>query len=116
MEIAPEIVAPAVPDFFARRHTVSVPNYNRSRAKLFWLAGIPEEIAAEAIDELFHWILDPKTGTSAKRFSVLALFRLSEKYPEQKNELKIVTEDQQCKNGTSFEKCAGKILQELSID
>jgi hypothetical protein len=116
VETAPEIVRPVVADFFAKRHTIAVPNYNRSLAKFFWLAGIPEELEAEATDELFGWILDAKTTTSAKSYAVLALHRLTEKYPELKNELKIVIEDQLRKNGTSFEKRAGKVLLQLSMD
>src|SRR5688572_12295295 len=61
VEMAPQIIEPVVPDFFAKRHTVSMPNYNSSLAKIFLLAGIPEEIEAEATDELFRWILDAKT-------------------------------------------------------
>lgn len=113
VEIDPELVYPVIPYFFAKRHEIGVPNYNRSLAKLFWLSGIPEEIEAEAIDELFNWILDAGSNTSAKSFAVLALHKLTQQYPDLKNELKLVIEDQLQKNGTSFEKRAGKVLAQL---
>jgi hypothetical protein len=113
VEIDPERVAPVVPYLFSKRLEVNVPNYDRSIAKFCWLAGIPKEIEGDVIDTLFKWILDPKISTSTKSFAVLALFKQTEKHPDIKHELKIVIEDQLHKNGSSFEKRAGKILGEL---
>lgn len=113
VEIDPARVAPVVPYLFAKRHEITVPNYDRSIAKFCWLAGIPEELEGEVIYALFKWILDPKISTSTKSFVVLALFKQTEKHPDLKQELKIVIEDQLHKNGSSFEKRAGKILAKL---
>lgn len=113
VEIDPERVAPAVPYLFSKQHTINVPNYDRSLAKFCWLAGIPEEIEGEVTNDLFQWILDPKVSTSTKSFAVLALYKQTQKYEDLKNELRIVIEDQLDKNGSSFEKRAGKILGEL---
>lgn len=113
VEFDPERVAPAVPYFFSKQHTIKVPNYDRSLAKFCWLAGIPEEIEGEVVDALFQWILDPKVITTTKTFAVQALYNQTQKYPDLKNELRIVIEDQLDKNGSSFEKRAGKILAEL---
>jgi hypothetical protein len=113
VEFDPERVAPAVPYFFAKRFEVKVPNYDRSLAKFCWLAGIPEEIEGEITNALFQWILDPKVSTSTKSFAVLALFNQTQKYPDLKNELRMVIEDQLDKNGSSFEKRAGKVLAKL---
>lgn len=113
VEIDPERVAPMFPYFFEKRHTITVPNYDRSLAKFCCLAGIPEEIEGEVTDALFQWILDPKVSTSTKSFAVLALFNQTQKYPDLKPELRMVIEDQLDKNGSSFEKRAGKVLEEL---
>lgn len=113
VEFNPERVAPVVASFFSKRHTVNVPNYDRSLAKFCWLAGIPEVIEGEVTDALFQWILDPKISTSTKSFAVLALYKQTQKYPELTNELQIVIEDQLHKNGSSFEKRAGKILLKI---
>jgi hypothetical protein len=113
VEIDPKRVAPMVPYFFEKRHTITVPNYDRSLAKFCWLAGIPEEIEGEVTDALLQWILEPKISTSTKSFAVLALFNQTKKYPDLKTELRIVIEDQLDKNGSSFEKRAGKIMLKL---
>ncbi|ASS50094.1 MAG: hypothetical protein A3D31_11025 [Candidatus Fluviicola riflensis] len=113
VEIDPQRVAPAISYFFSKRHTINVPNYDRSVAKFCSLAGIPAEIEGEVVDLLFQWILDPKVITTTKTFAVLALYNQSQKYPDLKNELRIVIEDQLDKNGVSFEKRAGNILAEL---
>ncbi|MDH4472619.1 MAG: hypothetical protein QE487_08405 [Fluviicola sp.] len=113
VEIDPEKVAPIVPYFFEKRHTITVPNYDRSLAKFCWLAGIPEEIEGEVTDALFQWILNPKVSTSTKSFAVLALYKQTQKYPDLKLELRMVIEDQLGKNGSSFEKRAGKMLLKL---
>lgn len=113
VETDPARVAPVVPYFFAKQHEVNVPNYDRSLAKFCWLAGIPEELEGEITDALFQWILDPKITTSTKSFAVLALYNQTQKYPDLKNELRTVIEDQLEKNGSSFEKRAGKVLGKL---
>ncbi|MES2556275.1 MAG: hypothetical protein V4604_09000 [Bacteroidota bacterium] len=113
VEFDPERVAPVIPCFFAKRQTINVPNYDRSLAKFFSFAGIPEEIEGEVTDALFQWILDPKVITTTKTFAVLALYNQTQKYPDLKNELRIVIEDQLDKNGVSFEKRAGKVLLSL---
>jgi hypothetical protein len=115
VEIDPERVAPVIPYLFAKRTEVKVPNYDRSLAKFFWLAGIPATIEAEAVDELFRWVLDAKVSTSTKSYAVLALQKLLQKHPGLKNELVLVLNDQLDKNGVSFQKRAAKILSELAI-
>jgi len=112
-DIKPQVVAPAIPYFFAVKNDVKFSNYDRSLAKMFSLCGIPTEIEAEAVDLLFNWILDPTILVSTKNYSIDALLKFSENYPELKNELKIVIEDQLSKNSVSFEKHAKRILEKL---
>lgn len=112
-ESNPEIVSPAVGYFYSKRHDVQIINFNRSLAKMFWLAGVPKKIQGEAIDDMFKWVLDAKVVVSTKNYSLLALHKLSHQFPELKNELKIVIRDQMGKNSIAFEKCAGKIFREL---
>jgi hypothetical protein len=109
----PEVVLPSVIYFFNQRAKVKFKGFNRSLAKMFFLAGVPEEIEAEAINELFKWYLDSGSDVSTKTFCLLALYELSKKHPGLKNELKIVTEDQLDKNTVSFRKRAMKLLETL---
>jgi len=113
VEIDPKRVYPLLSYLFSVRDTMTVPNYERSLAKFFWLAGVPPEMEAEVIDELFRWLINGRTITMTKSYAASALQNLTRKYPDLKKELKLVLEDQLDKNGVSFRKRAAKILLEL---
>ncbi|MFN5416916.1 MAG: hypothetical protein ACK5B9_07655 [Flavobacteriia bacterium] len=106
-------VSPAVPAFYALKDQVKFPNYDRSLAKMFLWCGIPENREGEIIDVLFSWIMDSKVSVATKTNAMLALQKELNKYPELKQELKLVIQDQLDKNSVSFRNCAKKILQDL---
>ncbi len=112
-EIAPVFVYPSIVYLFSKRHQIQVLNFNRSLAKMFYLCGVPQEIAGEAVDEMFKWLLDAKVDVTIKNYSLLALYQLASKHKDLKNELKIVLTDQLDKNPVSFEKKAQQILKQL---
>ena len=112
-EMAPAHVFPAITYFFNHRVDIDIPNFNRSLAKMFALAGIPEEIESEAIDELFKWLADKKSNVSTKSFAMLALQRVVAKYPEFKNELEVAIEEQLYRNSEAFRKRAKEVLESL---
>jgi hypothetical protein len=112
-ELQPSVVYPSVTYFFSKRHEIQIVNFNRSLAKMFWLAGVPLEIEGEAIDEMVKWLLDPKTIVSTKAYALSALYELTHKYPELKNEIKLVIEDQLDKNTIAFRKRAEKVLKDM---
>jgi len=112
-ETAPQQVFPAITYFFNQRTEIDIPNFNRSLAKMFALAGIPAEIESEAIDALFKWLSDKKSNVSTKSYAMLALQRVVAKYPEFKNELEVAIEEQLQHNSESFKKRAKKILESL---
>jgi hypothetical protein len=112
-ELKPEVVFPTVSYFYSKRNEIPFPNFDRSLAKMFWLSGVPEEIEGEVIDDLFKWILDAKITVSTKVYTISALYNLSVKHIELKNELKLVIEDQLGKNSIAFEKRAAVILKKL---
>ncbi len=113
-ELEPAVVFPAITHFWSKRNTVDITNYNRSLAKMFWLCGIPEKIEGEAVNEMFEWLTDPEAIVSTKNYSLLALGNLTGKYPELEQEIRMVIEDQLNKNSVAFEKCAQKVLKQLS--
>ena len=110
---SPSVVYPAVTYFFSKRKEIKIPNFRRSIAKMFYLAGVPEEIEGEAIDAMFRWMLDPNANVSTKTMSVLALYKLYAKYPELGPELRSVIEDQLDKNSVSFCQKAKPMLESL---
>ena len=112
-ERSPEIVSPMVTLLFNKRHQVTIPHFNRSLAKFFYYCGIPEEIAGEAMDELFTWLLDVNSNVSTKHYSMLALYQLALKHPDIQPELKAAIQHQLTLNTATFEKLARKILFKL---
>ncbi len=112
-EIDPDRVAPAVDFLFQQLGEVNFKNYERSLAKIFYWVGLPTKMESQAIDLLFEWLIDPKMIVSTKTFAMLAIFKITKAYPELKNELKIVIEDQVEFQSVSFRKKAVSILEML---
>lgn len=112
-DLDPKFVYPSIPYFFSLRGMTKVSDYNRSLAKLFYLSGVPPELDGEAIDEMFKWMLDAKANVSTKAYCLGALYNLSEKYTELKNELALVISDQLGKNSAAFDKKAEQVLNNI---
>ena len=87
--------------------------FKKAFAKYWHIAGIPEENEGEAIDLLFTWLMDANTLVSTKVYAVYAIFNLTTKYPELKNELKICIDDQWDKNSIGFRACVKKVVKKL---
>lgn len=89
------------------------PVYKTSFANFWLIAGIPPENEGKAIDLSFQWLLSNETNITIKSRSILVLFRLTKKYPEIKEELKLCLIDQMDKYSKDFRKRAVKILLEI---
>jgi len=89
------------------------PDYLLSFASYWRMVGVPEENEAEAIDLLFQWLLSADVNVTMKSRSALALFELTKKYPDLKEEFRLCLEDQKRKYSKDFEKRVGKILDNL---
>ncbi len=89
------------------------PVYKTSFANFWLIAGVPPENEARAIDLLFQWLLSTETNVTIKSRSLRVLLKLTKKYPELKNELKLCLTDQMNKHTNVFEKRVTKILIEL---
>lgn len=113
-DLDPRFIFSSIPYFFSVRKDIKILNYERSLAKLFCLSGIPSEIEGEAINEMLFWLTDAQVNVSTKSYCVKALYQLSEKYPEMKNELKLVARDQLTKNTKAFDKLLVKWLTQLN--
>ena len=113
-ESNPPVLRPFVKDFFKRRNSTQISNYNRSLAKMFMYCGIPKEIEGEVTTVLFDWLIDPNVLVTTKNYSMLALFNLTVKYPELKPELEFAIKDQLDKNTISFKKTATQLLNKLN--
>lgn len=81
-------------DLFVIREETNVPKFPQQFAKYWRIAGIPEQDEGLAIDMLFHWLADPHADTHIKTVSLDVLDRLMVTYPELKNELSLILEEQ----------------------
>ena len=84
----------------------SFPNYWR-------ICGVPENREAEYIDILFKWLKSSTTNVTAKSRSLFVLFELTKKYPELKNELILLLQDEMLIQSLDLKKRVQKILLEL---
>jgi hypothetical protein len=89
------------------------PIYKTSLASYWLIAGVPLENEGVAIDWLFQWLLSNDVNMTIKSRCILVLFKLTNKYPELKNELALCLKDQQHKYSKDFEKRVSKILNKL---
>lgn len=89
------------------------PVYKQSFANYWLIAGIPPEQENTAIDLCFQWLLSGEANITIKSRSIWVLQKLCKKYPELKNELKIVIEDLADNYSKDFEKRVRKVLKEL---
>lgn len=89
------------------------PVYKQSFASYWLIAGIPKVQETQAIDLCFEWLISADTNVTIKSRAIWVLLKLTKKYPELKNELKLCIKDQMDKYSKEFEKRAIKILKEL---
>lgn len=89
------------------------PIYKTSLASYWYIAGVPIENEVVAIDLLFQWLLSNHVNMTIKSRCILVLYKLTNKYPELKNELELCLKDQQHKYSKDFEKRVTKILRKL---
>ncbi len=111
VERDPERVRPVIPYLFTQRKAILIHNFERSLAKFFALAGIPEEIEGEAVEALFQWLMDPKVLLSTRIFAMAALDRYCVQQPDLRHELQLVLERIVLEDGGSLEKKARAILE-----
>jgi hypothetical protein len=113
LDMKPELVKEHVHYFYKHLNEADFPNYDRSIAKLFYLAGCPDDLKGEVINLLFQWLNDPGISVSTKNYAAQALTKISEEIPDLKNELILVLTEQRFRNKTSFEKLSAHLIKAL---
>ena len=98
---------------FQLSNKVTQINFKTSFATYWLICGIPAENESIAIELLFNWIQSANTNITTKSRSLFALYNLTEKYPELKDELKFCLENQKDKHSKDFRKRVNKILNTL---
>ncbi len=100
--------------FFKKRKEIETFNFESAFIKYWTICGIPEIHEGEALDIAFGYLTNPKTKVHIKTLSASLVFELSKKYPDLKNELKIILEEEKERNSISFRHRANKLLKQLS--
>lgn len=109
----PSYLRPSLVYFFEKRHEVKFINFDRSLAKFFFYAGIPSEIEGTVIDVLFNWLDMAGISVSTKCYAMKSLVEVVQNYPDLKNELVLIIDNQLGKNSSSFDQLAKGVLQKL---
>lgn len=100
---------PFLLEFFEK----SDPAFKHSLANWWLIAGIPPKQESKAINLAFGWLQSSDTQVTTKSRSIWILQKLSKKYPEIKNELRLCLIDQKDKYSDDFRKRVEKVLREL---
>lgn len=114
-ELDPDYLYQYLPYLLQFRNQLNHLTTEASFANFWLISGVPEENEAQAIDLLFTWIQSDKCNVTAKSRSALVLFKLTLKYPDLKNELKLSLQDQTSKHTPDFDKKIQKILTQLNV-
>jgi hypothetical protein len=85
----------------------------RNTVRVLQDISIPERLQGDAMNTCFDYITDPKEKPAIKAFSLTVLQNLAQQYPEIKNELKTVIENQWDNESAAFRSRAKKILKTL---
>jgi hypothetical protein len=112
--LEPSTLLTELPFLFKLSDEITHINFKISFATYWKLCGIPVENESEAINLLFGWLQSGNINVTTKSRALFALYNLTKKYPELKNELKICLEDQLDKNTKDFNKRAQKVINKLN--
>lgn len=85
----------------------------RNTVRLLQEVEIPEKYHGEIMDTCFRYIASPDEAVAIKVFSMTILLHLSRRYPEIKNELKMIIEERWNYETAAFHSRAKKILKEI---
>jgi hypothetical protein len=110
----PELIKPYIKDLVAQLSRTDVHDaVIRNSVRVLEAIEIPEELHGDVMNACFVFIEKPSTPVAIKAFSLTALFNLSKRYPEIKNELKVIIENNLENETAAFKSRGKKILKEL---
>lgn len=85
----------------------------RNTVRLLQNISVPKRLHGELMSLCFEYISSPDEAVAIKVFSLTILQNFSRQYPEIKNELKLIIEEQWEHESAAFKSRAKKILKEL---
>ncbi len=113
-EKKPEMIRPYIKDLVAQLPRKDIHNaVIRNSVRVLEKIEIPEEFHGDVLNACFAFIEEPSTPGAIKAFSLTTLHNLSKKYPEIKQELKLIIEERWDNETPAFQSRGRKILKDL---
>lgn len=107
----PQLIEPYLPEFAARMQEPGLPvAVKRNVVRMLQHIMIPESLEGPVMNACFEFLADPKETVAVRCFSMTVLGNLARKYPEIKQELVSIVEDQLEQGATAGFKARAKAV------
>lgn len=111
----PEMIKPFIKDLVACLQLTDLhPALIRNALRILEEIEIPEKFQGEVMHACFGFIENPATPVATKAYSLTILFNLSRQYPEMRQELKLMIEENFDNETAAFKSRGKKILKRLA--
>lgn len=112
-ELRPEWFDSYIPQLISSLEKPVHGSVRRNSLRMLQTMEIPESLKGALINTVFTLLMDTKTESAVKAFGMSVANNIVQEYPELKNELKIIIEDQLPYATPSFKSRAKKIIKKL---
>jgi hypothetical protein len=109
----PQLLKPYVPRFINSIGDFKIDGIKRNMMSALCTQEIPKKYQGKVLDLCFNYIVSPGETVAVKVLSLDMISKFIDDYPELKNELKSVIEDQLPKTTAAFHSRGNKILKKL---
>jgi hypothetical protein len=109
----PELIRPYLDKMISRLGKPCHDAVIRNTLRIFQTAEIPERSCGSLSDQCFKILCSQEQPVAIRTFAMTVLYRITERYPELKNELKILIQDQMPYSSPAFTSRGKKILKNL---
>jgi hypothetical protein len=109
----PELIKPYLDKMISRLGKPCHDAVIRNTLRIFQTAQIPEKSCGNLADYCFKILSSQEQPVAIRTFAMTVLYRITEKYPELKNELRILIQDQMPYSSPAFTSRGKKILKKL---
>lgn len=109
----PELIKPYVSKFINTINDFKIDGIKRNMLNALCTQEIPKQLQGKTVNLCFNFILSPTETVAVKVLSLDILSKFIKNYPEMKNELHAVIEDQLPRTTVAFQSKGNKILRKL---
>jgi hypothetical protein len=108
----PNLISPHLAKLVKNLHKPGIhDSIKRNTVRLLQHIDIPKKFHGEVMDICLHYIATPNEPVAVKAFSLSILHNLSHQYPEIKNEVKLIIEEQWPYETAAFRSRAKKFMK-----